>query len=149
MSKGVGYIAPEYLLFDFVNEKTDVYSFGMVLLFLLTGSTPYESDVKFRYCPPGLRCRNCNDDEDVCEYDLTGRAVRVARCSVFEESRFEEITDPIIVGDGLSPVKVEQLRSFVNLAFKCCSKSAVERPTMIDVAKELKKLYVSCTSTSS
>ncbi|XP_042412052.1 probable receptor-like protein kinase At2g42960 [Zingiber officinale] len=35
-----GYLAPEYILFGKVNEKIDVYAYGVVLLELLTGRKP-------------------------------------------------------------------------------------------------------------
>lgn len=38
-----GYIAPEYLMYGRVSEKIDIYSFGIVLLELLTGKEPISS----------------------------------------------------------------------------------------------------------
>ncbi|XP_057525017.1 receptor-like protein kinase HSL1 [Amaranthus tricolor] len=39
-----GYIAPEYVKTYKVNEKTDVYSFGVILLELVTGKEPHKGD---------------------------------------------------------------------------------------------------------
>ncbi|XP_073143175.1 protein kinase STUNTED [Henckelia pumila] len=43
-----GYLAPEYFMFGKVNEKIDVYAYGVVLLELLSGRKPISSN-----CPKG------------------------------------------------------------------------------------------------
>ncbi|KAJ0013282.1 hypothetical protein Pint_19841 [Pistacia integerrima] len=75
------------------------------------------------------------------EIHFDGPLARVVK-KYIEQDRFTEIVDPIVVGSGLSPEKEEQLQAFAELAFKCIS-SPVDRPTMIDVAKQLRHIYKS------
>ena len=71
---------------------------------------------------------------------LTGHESRERVEKFIENNRFDGIIDPMIVGDGLCPEKEHQLKAFADLALKCVFKSAEERPTMVDVAKQLKQL---------
>ncbi|XP_044471822.1 non-functional pseudokinase ZED1-like [Mangifera indica] len=113
-----GYAAPEYVTTGKFNEKLDVYSFGALLLELLTGQ---------RFL-----------DGHRVDVDLEHFVKRY-----IEQNRFTEIVDPRIVDTGLSPEKEEQLKAFQELAFKCLYRSEVDRPTMVDVAKQLRKMYKS------
>jgi len=42
-SKFNRYLAPEYFVYGKVNDKTDMYAFGMVLLELITGRKPIDT----------------------------------------------------------------------------------------------------------
>nr|XP_009404967.1 PREDICTED: probable receptor-like serine/threonine-protein kinase At5g57670 [Musa acuminata subsp. malaccensis] len=60
-----GYLAPEYILYGKVNEKIDIYAFGVVLLELLSGRKPISSG-----CPKGqeslvMWAKPILQDEDV------------------------------------------------------------------------------------
>ncbi|KAI9184931.1 hypothetical protein LWI28_002580 [Acer negundo] len=121
-SKGaLGYIAPEYMEALVHNEKCDVYNFGGLLLLLLTGKRVHDL------------ARGTKDESVLSGY--------VKKHS--ENNRLFEIVDPIIVGDdqGLCPEKEQQLQDFTELALRCASVSPEDRPTMIDVAKQLRQLY--------
>ncbi|ESR34598.1 hypothetical protein CICLE_v10005345mg [Citrus x clementina] len=116
-----GYIAPEYVTNGDCNEKCDVYSFGMLLLELLTGQRAVD------------RSRR-QEIED--EYFL-GDHVRL----YIERSRFNEIIDAVIVGDGLCSATEQKVQAFTKLAFSCLSVSAEDRPTMVDVARKLRLMH--------
>ncbi|XP_031253875.1 non-functional pseudokinase ZED1-like [Pistacia vera] len=117
-----GFFAPERFTTPRFNEKVDVYSFGVLLLVLLTGLKTHE--------PPSW----------ITETRLDWNLEHAVK-KYIDQERFTEIVDPIVVGSGLSPEKEEQLQAFAELAFKCLSDSAVDRPTMIDVAKQLRHIY--------
>lgn len=117
-----GFIAPEYFATSSFNEKCDVYSFGAFLCELLTGCNVLEF------------MGNGNDD------DLT--VLQYAKKSI-ENSRFGVIVDPIFDEDNSFPGKEEKLQALGQLMYKCLSESPEHRPLMVDVAKQLRQMYLS------
>ncbi|KAK0600485.1 hypothetical protein LWI29_015420 [Acer saccharum] len=117
----MGLIAPDYMRTGLCNEQSDVYSFGVLLLVLLTGQKIYDPS----------RGKTGGD------YWLL---LHVKKCN--ENNRFMEMIDPVIVRQVLCARKVQQLQAFTNLALKCASESPNDRPTMVDVAKQLWQLYL-------
>lgn len=61
------YLAPEYFMYGKVNDKIDVYAFGVVLLELISGRKPISSN-----CPKGQEslviwvCPACSSHELAC-----------------------------------------------------------------------------------
>lgn len=101
---------PEYYMTQQLSEKSDVYSFGVVLLELITAKQPIE---KGRYIVREIR--TAIDQYDQEYYGLKG------------------LIDPTIRDSA----KLIGFRRFVQLAMECVEESAVDRPTMNDVVKEL------------
>eukprot|EP01018_Ginkgo_biloba_P010221 Gb_33321 [translate_table: standard] len=58
-----GYLAPEYFMHGIVDEKTDVFSFGVLLLELITGRLPINSSQQslVMWAKPFLECRNIQE----------------------------------------------------------------------------------------
>ncbi|XP_066380759.1 leucine-rich repeat receptor protein kinase HPCA1-like [Miscanthus floridulus] len=106
----LGYLDPEYYMTQQLSEKSDVYSFGVVLLELITASQPIE---KGRYIVREIR--TAIDQYDQEYYGLKG------------------LIDPKIRDSA----KLIGFRRFIQLAMECVEESAVDRPTMNDVVKEL------------
>ncbi|PON67572.1 Tyrosine-protein kinase [Parasponia andersonii] len=113
------YLEHAYALSGIVTEHTDIYSFGVVLLFLISGKRPSSSSIH-------------DDEQSFPNY------VR----NLFERERFMELVDPKILEEegGINEEKEVQLQAFLKLAWICLKENGEDRPLMIDVAKELVKI---------
>ncbi|XP_031117403.1 receptor-like protein kinase 5 [Ipomoea triloba] len=96
-----GYIAPEYVKTRKVNEKIDVYSFGVILLELVTGREPNDGDM------------------DWCLADW-------ARYYVVEESPIEDALDEEIK----KAENIDEMCGVFKLGIFCTGKTPAQRPTM-------------------
>ncbi|EEF40407.1 protein with unknown function [Ricinus communis] len=103
-----GYIAPEYGYTLKVDEKSDIYSFGVVLLELLTGKKPLD---------PAF-----GESTDIVEW--MQRKIRSNR-------PLEEALDPSIAGQ-CKHVQEEMLL-VLRVAILCTAKNPKDRPSMRDV----------------
>ncbi|CAN6178168.1 unnamed protein product [Urochloa humidicola] len=112
-----GYLAPEYASTGKLTEKSDVFSFGVVLLELITGRKPVDSSR-----PLG--------DESLVEWSrpLLNRAI--------ENQEFDELVDPRLDGDFDD---VEMFR-VIEAAAACIRHSAARRPKMGQVVRVLDSL---------
>uniref|UniRef100_A0A0E0LBR2 non-specific serine/threonine protein kinase n=1 Tax=Oryza punctata TaxID=4537 RepID=A0A0E0LBR2_ORYPU len=112
-----GYLAPEYASTGKLTEKSDVFSFGVVLLELITGRKPVDSSR-----PLG--------DESLVEWSrpLLNRAI--------ENQEFDELVDPRLDGDYDD---VEMFR-VIEAAAACIRHSAARRPKMGQVVRVLDSL---------
>ncbi|CAH9109890.1 unnamed protein product, partial [Cuscuta europaea] len=87
-----GYLAPEWLTNSSITEKTDVYSYGMVLLELVSGK------------------KNCRGEEEA-RWDYFPLLV----LEMHEEERYLELVDPQLAGE----VQTEEVEKLVRVAL-CC-----------------------------
>ncbi|XP_015570350.2 serine/threonine-protein kinase ZRK1 isoform X3 [Ricinus communis] len=119
-----GYLAPAYFKTLMFNEKIDVYSFGVLLLVLLTGQQPI-----------------LHSPTTTARYSL----VNFVKEKI-EDERFDEIIDPVILEEGPWPEKERQLEIFLTLAMQCTHENEEDRPEITDVAKQLRHIYHSLIS---
>ncbi|KAF2323440.1 hypothetical protein GH714_035462 [Hevea brasiliensis] len=119
----LGFLAPEHFLKSFINGRVDIYSFGVVLLSLLTGKRVQNP---FPSASPG-------------NYSL----VQVVK-KYMETQKFNEIVvDLAVLEEGPWPGKEQQLQNFPMLALQCTCDLEDNRPEIIDVAKQLRQMLKS------
>ncbi|XP_010540092.1 PREDICTED: putative receptor-like protein kinase At1g72540 [Tarenaya hassleriana] len=109
-----GYAAPEYISTGHLTTMSDVFSFGVVMLELLTGRKPVE-----KYW--SQRGRNL---------------VEWARPMLKDHNKLEVIIDRGLEGR----YSVEGVRKAAALAYQCLSHNPKSRPTMTTVVKTLESL---------
>ncbi|XP_016501131.2 non-functional pseudokinase ZED1-like isoform X1 [Nicotiana tabacum] len=108
-----GYFDPEYQSSRFVTQKTDVYSFGVLLLVLLNGQGPI--------------CRANEDDPE--------HIVNYVNDHIHKDDQFKQIVDPKILNE--SSVNHQQLQAFINIALRCVQAKGENRPDMLDIARKI------------
>ncbi|XP_074575458.1 PTI1-like tyrosine-protein kinase At3g15890 [Curcuma longa] len=106
-----GYLAPEYAMYGKASESCDVYSFGILLLELVSGKKPIEKL------------------SSTSKLAITEWAIPLAR-----ERNFKEIADPKLE----AKYDEEELKRVVLVALTCTRSMPEKRPTMIEVVDLLK-----------
>lgn len=112
-----GYMAPEYASSGRLTDKSDVFSFGVVLLELITGRKPVDASQ-----PLG--------DESLVEW------ARPLLSHALETQEFDELVDPRL---GNNYVPSEMLR-MIEAAASCIRHLAVKRPLMGQIVRALDSL---------
>ncbi|KAL8092940.1 uncharacterized protein LOC141689567 [Apium graveolens] len=108
-----GYIAPEYGYTLKVDEKSDIYSYGVVLMELLTGKRPLDQAF--------------GESVDIVEW------IRRKR---LDNKALEETLDPNI---GSCQVVKEEMLLVLRIAILCTAKLPKDRPSMRDVITMLEE----------
>ncbi|KAM7478158.1 hypothetical protein LguiA_026371 [Lonicera macranthoides] len=110
------YLDPEYFQSSQFTEKSDVYSFAVVLVELLTGQKPISS----------------TESDEV-------RSLSTYFLQAMEENRIFDIIDERVRNESLK----EEIIRVANLARRCLNLSGKKRPTMKEVEMELETIKMS------
>jgi len=106
----IGYLAPEYAMRGQLTKKADVYSFGVLMLEIISGRSNKDSSL------PG-------EQQFILE----------TTWQLHEENRLLEIVDPRLRGD----YPEEDVLRFIHIALFCTQAAAQSRPTMTQVVAML------------
>ncbi|CAM8925820.1 unnamed protein product [Rhodiola kirilowii] len=107
----LGYLAPEYAMWGKVSESCDVYSFGILLLEILTGRKPIEK------LHGGIK-----------------RTITEWAEPFITEGRFKDMVDPELRGN----YDETQFKQAINVAALCVQNEPEKRPNMKQVVSLLK-----------
>ncbi|GMI86558.1 ROP binding protein kinases 1 [Hibiscus trionum] len=103
-----GYLAPEYFMHGIVDEKTDVFAFGVLLLEILTGRRAVDS--------------------------LSRQSLVIWAKPLLESDDVKKLVDPKL-GDSYDPT---EMKLAMSIASQCISHLASMRPSMKKVVEMLK-----------
>ncbi|KAG4202561.1 hypothetical protein ERO13_A05G345806v2 [Gossypium hirsutum] len=107
----LGYLAPEYAMWGKVSNGCDVYSFGILLLELLTGRKPIEK------LPGGVK-----------------RTITEWAEPLVARGQFKDLADPKLRGN----FDENQLKQAISVACLCVQSEPEKRPNMKEVVYKLK-----------
>ncbi|ESW07600.1 hypothetical protein PHAVU_010G143100 [Phaseolus vulgaris] len=108
-----GYLDPEYYITNRLNEKSDVFSFGVVLLEIITGR------------------------KAILKSSVKTHIIKWVSSILEDDGEIDGIMDPRLQGDYDS----DAARKVVDVAMVCVAPSSVNRPSISQVAMELKLCF--------
>ncbi|KAJ7001710.1 wall-associated receptor kinase 2-like [Populus alba x Populus x berolinensis] len=109
----LGYLDPEYLMTGFLTARSDVFSFGVVLVELLTGEKQNSSS-------------SSGEKRNLIQHFI----------SALETNNLFRILDLQAADEG----EMDEIEAVAELAKGCLNSMGVNRPTMKEVSDELSKL---------
>ena len=116
-----GYLAPEWVFNLPITSKVDVYSYGIVVLEMVTGKDP-------------SRSVHAMDDGGVAEHKRLVTWVREKmNKAAANTSLLEEIIDPMLE----SKYDISEMKALVQVALQCVEEDKDVRPTMSQVVEML------------
>ncbi|PQQ16691.1 cysteine-rich receptor-like protein kinase 2 [Prunus yedoensis var. nudiflora] len=108
----LGYTAPEYAIHGQLSEKVDTYSYGVVVLEIISGQK--SSEIKS---------------------DAMGEFLLEKAWKLYENGKHVELVDPNLDPNEYKP---EDVKKIIEIALMCTQPSAAQRPTMSEIIVLLK-----------
>lgn len=113
-----GYVAPEWLTNTAISDKTDAYSYGMVLLEIISGTKNFSLQ----------RQINSPEEYEQCLINFPLRALEM-----HVRKRYIELVDTRLMGNAPS----EEVEKLVRVALCCIHREPNLRPSMSNVVRML------------
>ncbi|KQJ97980.1 receptor-like protein kinase isoform X1 [Brachypodium distachyon] len=110
----IGYMAPEMAFSTRSTIEFDVYSYGVVLLELITRKMALDPSFP--------------DNLDLVSW---------VSSTLNEGNIVETVSDPALMREVCGTAELEEVRGVLSIALKCIAKDPRQRPSMVDVVKEL------------
>ncbi|CAM8978899.1 unnamed protein product [Rhodiola kirilowii] len=130
----IGYVAPEYGMGDIISTQGDIYSYGIVLLELITGKRP--TDDMFNN---GMSLRS------FCERAISSDHVHVEE--VIDQCLVNELYEAAATQRKSEQIKLEYktvLVSFVEIGISCSAESSIDRMDIQSAVKCLERIKEKC-----
>ncbi|XP_004500314.1 putative receptor protein kinase ZmPK1 [Cicer arietinum] len=115
-----GYMAPEWVFNSQITSKVDVYSYGVVVLEMITGKSP----------TTGIQIK---DGEELCHERLVTWVREKRRKGIEVGCWVEQIVDPALG----SNYDVKKMETLANVALDCVAEERDMRPSMSQVVERL------------
>ncbi|KAH7669180.1 Non-specific serine/threonine protein kinase protein [Dioscorea alata] len=107
----MGYLAPEYAMLGQLTKKADVYSFGVLILEIISGRSTSKST-----------------------HSDTEQALLEWTWQLFEEEKLTDLVDP-----NLKEYPEEDVKRYIKVALFCIQAATARRPSMTQVVEMLSK----------
>lgn len=142
-----GYLAPEYAIRGQVTKKSDIYSYGVLLLEIVSGrcntNTRLPSEDQFLLERVSPCCHTFRSDKQPAKKQtnldsfvliiLTIMLLLSQTWALYEQGRLEDIVDVDIGGDQ----DVEEACRFLKIGLLCTQDAMARRPNMTNVVRML------------
>ncbi|CAK9139386.1 unnamed protein product [Ilex paraguariensis] len=115
-----GYLAPEWLTSSAISDKTDVYSYGMVLLEIVRGK---------KNCSLQTQSHRSEDDHSHRGNNSCQVYFPLFALEMHQERRYSDLADPRLEGQ----VTNDEVEKLVRVALCCVHEEPMLRPTMSSV----------------
>ncbi|KAL2532851.1 G-type lectin S-receptor-like serine/threonine-protein kinase [Abeliophyllum distichum] len=125
-----GYLAPEWLTSSVISDRTDVYSYGMVLLEILRGKKNSSAQTPLNNSA-GMDSNTGNGHSSSSSGESGHRLIYfpLFALEMHEEGRYSELVDPRLGGR----VSIEEVEKLVRVALCCVQEDPSLRPSMSSV----------------